>query len=62
VTLLRLWLIVSVLIVAGVLVWAFAPVLVFVLLLSVALGALSASMIALALALRTYLERKRKQR
>lgn len=61
-TLLRLWLIVSVLIVAGVLVWAFAPVLVFVLLLSVALGALSASMIALARALRTYLERKRKQR
>lgn len=61
-TLLRLWLIVSVLIVAGVLVWAFAPVLVFVLLLSVALGALSASMIALARALRAYLERKRKQR
>ena len=49
--LLRLWLIGTALIVAAVLVWAFAPVLVFIGLLTLGLGALAGGMIGLARAL-----------
>jgi len=58
VTLLRLWLIGSSVILAGLAVWAFAPVLVFVLLLTAALGVASAAMIGLARALQAWRARR----
>jgi hypothetical protein len=47
-TLLRLWLVATAVLLAGVLVWALAPVLLFLLLLTGGLGLLSALAIALA--------------
>lgn len=47
-TLLRLWLAATAIVLAGVAVWAFAPVLVFMALLLAALGLAAALMIALA--------------
>jgi hypothetical protein len=59
---LRLWLIGSGAIAAGLALWAFAPVVIFVLLLTGALGAVSVLMIALARLLRRRLERGGKAR
>jgi hypothetical protein len=56
--LLRIWLISTAALLAAVALWAFAPVLVFVALLTATLGAVSALMIALARALRTWRERR----
>jgi hypothetical protein len=56
---LRLWLIGTALIGAAVLVWAFAPVLVFIALLTLGLGVLAAVMIGLARALERALGRGR---
>ncbi len=47
-SLLRIWLWATVVVLAGLLVWAFAPVLVFFALLTLGIGLLSALMIALA--------------
>ena len=47
-TFLRLWLLATLIIVSGLALWAFVPVMIFVLLLTVGLGALSAVMIGLA--------------
>ncbi|HEY5829568.1 MAG: hypothetical protein ACAH24_15600 [Hyphomicrobiaceae bacterium] len=47
-SLLRIWLWATVVMLAGLLVWAFAPVLVFLALLTLGIGLLSALMIALA--------------
>jgi hypothetical protein len=47
-TILRLWLLATLIIAAGLALWAFAPVMIFVLLITVGLGGLSALMIALA--------------
>lgn len=47
-TILRYWLVVSVVVVSGLAIWAFAPVLLFVFLLVAGLGALSAAMILVA--------------
>jgi len=47
-SLLRLWVLGTLLFVAGVLIWAFAPVLIFVALLAGGLGVLSLAMVALA--------------
>ena len=47
-SLLRIWLWATVAVLAGLLVWAFAPVLVFLALLTLGIGLLSALMIALA--------------
>jgi hypothetical protein len=58
VTLLRLWLAVTAIALAGMAVWAFAPVLVFVALLLVLLGAAAAAMIALARWLQAQRERR----
>jgi ABC-type uncharacterized transport system permease subunit len=58
VTTLRLWLIGTSVILAGLAVWAFVPVLVFVVLLTAALGIASAAMIGLARALRSWRERR----
>jgi ABC-type uncharacterized transport system permease subunit len=55
---LRLWLIGTSIILAALAVWAFAPVLVFVLLLTAALGVVSAIMIGIARALRVWRERR----
>lgn len=55
---LRLWLIGTSVILAGLAVWAFAPVLVFFALLALALGVLSALMIALARALQAWRGRR----
>jgi ABC-type uncharacterized transport system permease subunit len=55
---LRLWLIGTSIILAALAVWAFAPVLVFVLLLTAALGVVSAIMIGIARALRVRRERR----
>ena len=55
---LRLWLIGTCVILAALAVWAFAPVLVFVLLLMAGLGAVSALMIAIARALQAWRERR----
>jgi ABC-type uncharacterized transport system permease subunit len=55
---LRFWLIGTSIILATLAVWAFAPVLFFVLLLTAALGAASAVMIGLARALRAWRERR----
>jgi hypothetical protein len=57
--LLRLWLIGTALIGVAVLVWAFAPVLVFIGLLTVGLGALAVVMIGLARALERALGKRR---
>jgi hypothetical protein len=57
VTLLRLWLAVTAIVLTGLAVWAFAPVLVFVVLLVAALGVLSFAMILLARCLRLLRER-----
>ena len=48
VTLLRFWLAATALLLTGVLVWAFAPVLLFVLLLTAGLGLVAALMIGVA--------------
>jgi hypothetical protein len=53
VTVLRYWLAVTVVVVSGLAIWAFAPVLLFVFLLVAGLGALSAAMILLANGLRS---------
>jgi hypothetical protein len=58
-TVLRLWLLATLIIAAGLALWAFAPVMIFVLLLTIGLGALSALMIGLAHLLRAKLERNR---
>jgi hypothetical protein len=58
VTLLRLWLAVTAIALAGMAVWAFAPVLVFMALLLVLLGAAAAVMIALARWLQALRERR----
>jgi hypothetical protein len=47
-SLLRIWLWATVVVLAGLLVWAFAPVLVFLALLTLGIGLLSALMIGLA--------------
>ena len=52
--LLRLWLAVSGVLLAALLVWAFAPVLLFALLVTAALGIASAAMIAVARALQAW--------
>ena len=57
-TMLRLWLIGTSVLLAALAVWAFAPVLVFVLLLTAALGVVSAVMIGIARALRAWRERR----
>ena len=56
-TVLRLWLIATGIIVVALALWAFAPVMIFVLLLTAALGGVSAIMIGLARLLRARLER-----
>lgn len=56
-TLLRLWLLATATILTGLALWAFAPVLVFILLLTTVLGLISAVMVALARALRAWRER-----
>ena len=58
-TVLRLWLLATAVIVAALSLWAFAPVMIFVLLLTAGLGVVSALMIGLARLLRAWLERKR---
>ncbi|MET0193841.1 MAG: hypothetical protein ABW200_10780 [Hyphomicrobiaceae bacterium] len=57
-TLLRFWLIGSAIIITALAVWAFAPVLVFFLLLAAALGLLSAVMIWFARALGAWRDRR----
>ena len=52
VTLLRIWLLLTAALLAGILLWAFAPLLIFFALLAAALGIVAALMIALARALR----------
>lgn len=56
--LLRYWLLITGVVLGALLVWAFAPVLVFMGLLAVALGLLSALMIKLARALQAWRERR----
>jgi hypothetical protein len=58
-TVLRLWLLATFLIAVCLALWAFAPVMIFVLLLTAGLGAVSALMIGLARLLRARLERNR---
>jgi hypothetical protein len=58
VSLLRLWLAATAIILAGMAVWAFAPVLVFMALLTLALGGLAAATILLAHRLRAWRERR----
>jgi hypothetical protein len=57
-TLLSYWLMATGVVLAGLLVWAFAPVLLFVALLAGALGILSAFMIELARRLQAWRERR----
>ena len=57
-TVLRLWLAVTAIVLAGMAVWAFAPVLVLMALLLVLLGAAAAAMIALARWLQALRERR----
>lgn len=57
-TLLRLWLAGTAVVLAAVAVWAFAPVLAFVFLLAAALGLVSIAMIALAHTLRRWRDRR----
>ena len=47
-SLLRLWLLATLMLLAGVLIWAFAPVLIFVALLAGGLGVVSLAMVGLA--------------
>jgi hypothetical protein len=54
VTLLRIWLLLTATLLAGMLLWAVAPLLVFLALLAAALGIVAALMIALARALRAW--------
>jgi hypothetical protein len=56
--LLRLWLLASALLITLAAVWAFAPILFFLVLLAVGLGLLSALMIGVAHALRSWRERR----
>jgi hypothetical protein len=56
--LLRVWLLAGAAVLAGMALWAFAPVLLFMALLTAALGAVSVLMIALARALRAAWERR----
>jgi len=58
VSVLRLWLIGTSVVLAGIAVWAFAPVLVFIALLAGALGVLSALMIGLARWLQAWREKR----
>ncbi|HWB45734.1 MAG TPA: hypothetical protein VG900_09870 [Hyphomicrobiaceae bacterium] len=55
--LLRLWLLATAALVTGAALWAFAPVVIFVLLLTAALGLLSAVMVGLARALQAWRDR-----
>ena len=57
-TLLRLWLAATVIVLVGLAVWAFAPVLVFVMLLTAALGGLAAVMIVVAHRVRDWRDRQ----
>ena len=57
-TLLRLWLAATAIVLAGMAMWAFAPVLVLMALLLVLLGAAAAVMIALARRLQAWRERQ----
>jgi hypothetical protein len=57
-TVLRLWLVATAVLLAAVLVWALAPVLLFLLLVTGGLGLLSALMIALANAIRAWRTRR----
>jgi hypothetical protein len=57
-TVLRLWLVATAVLLAAVLVWALAPVLLFLLLVTAGLGLLSALMIALANAIRAWRTRR----
>ena len=57
-SLLRLWMIGTSLVVVGLMVWAFAPVLVFVVLVTAGLGIVSAAMIAIARTLQAWRERQ----
>jgi hypothetical protein len=54
VTLLRIWLLLTAALLAGMMLWAFAPLLVFLALLAGALGIVAGLMIALARALRAW--------
>jgi hypothetical protein len=58
VTALRLWLVATTVLLAALMVWAFAPVLLFFLLLTAALGLLSALMIAMARGLQAWRARR----
>jgi ABC-type uncharacterized transport system permease subunit len=58
VTALRLWLIATAVALGALAVWALAPVLLFVVLLTAGLGAVSAVMIGIARALRAWKERR----
>ena len=55
---LRLWLAMTAIVLAGMALWAFAPVLVFMVLLLAALGLAAAAMIALARRLQAWRERR----
>ena len=59
---LRLWLIGTAVILGALAVWAFAPVLLFIVLLAAALGLASAVMIGLARLLQSWLQRRRANR
>ena len=56
--LLRLWIAAAAIAVAGIAAWAFAPMLVFVALLTLALGGVAGGMIQLAYRLRAWRERR----
>jgi hypothetical protein len=58
VTLLRLWLAASAIVFAGLLVWAFAPVLLLLMLVTAGLGAVVAIMLALARRLQAWREHR----
>ena len=57
-TFLRLWLLATAAVVIGAALWAFAPVVIFILLLTAVLGALSAVMVALARGLQAWRNRR----
>ena len=61
-TVLRLWLLATAVIAVALALWAFAPVMIFVLLLTAALGAVSALMVGVARVLRVRIERDRPPR
>jgi hypothetical protein len=58
VTALRLWLVATTILLAALMVWAFAPVLLFFLLLTAALGLVAALMIAMARGLQAWRGRR----